>query len=138
LRKQDQIYFIIPKGETEHIRRFVRDNRRYKAICENSKHESETYKSKIETYKSEIENYKSEINDKDLLVSLDSIENAILLSKRVARGASEDLIRPLRNGVRAKCRMLRIKIFLSLMSKRKRRDHRQKLRIYLAFLNHLY
>jgi glycosyltransferase involved in cell wall biosynthesis len=145
LRKQDQTYFIVPKGETEHIRRFVRDNKRYKTIYENAKHELEiykskieTYKSKIETYKSEIENYKSELNDKDLFVSLDSIESAILLSKRVARGASEDLIRPLRNGVRAKCRMLRIKIFLSLMSKRKRRDHRQKLRIYLAFLNHLH
>jgi glycosyltransferase involved in cell wall biosynthesis len=128
--KQDQTYFIIPKGEASSIRRLVRD-------CLNYKEKLENYKNEIEIYEVDDENYASESKLFCPTGALTSIENAILYGKKVKAETPGDLIRVLRKGVKSNCRILQIKILLTFFSRRKRQKYRHKLRIYQAFRRQL-
>jgi glycosyl transferase family 2 len=65
---------------------------------------------------------------------LNSIEDAIAYGHRLRPMFPEDLARALRKGLRRKILSLKIKYYLSILNKKRRRAHREKRRIYRRFL----
>lgn len=116
LRKQDQSYFIVPKGGLGDIRRLLK----------NQQHNSSGRGN---------QGLGPDISaSDDLVYQLTSVDDAIYWGQKLAGKLPKDLARALRKGLRRKCLGLKLQYYLSILKKKRRRQLRSKRKIYTRFL----
>jgi glycosyltransferase involved in cell wall biosynthesis len=113
LRKQDQSHFIVPKGGLAEIRRLV------------SNYRIESFAAPSATF----------FGDGSFDQKLCSTNDATIWGQRLLGNLPKDLARAVRRGLKWKCAILKLRYYVTILNKRKRRNIRSQLRIYRRFLS---
>lgn len=150
LRKQDQNYLILPKGETAKLRKLVQEHAEMSAaLAEQRRTEQTNVPPTSSTLPDKLgdgapiqegaldQAEAASILPPDHIERLDSVERAVLCGRALKAGLPRDLTRTLRKGLRQKIFGLKLKALMAFYNKKKRRHYRQLRRIYRQILREI-